>query len=107
MTMTRDARQTIVERVRRDPHFARALLDESATLFLNGEPEAARLALRDLVNATVGFEELAVATGRPAKSLHRMLSRRGNPTMDNLATIIGAVRRKLGVDIRAHAVRAA
>jgi hypothetical protein len=26
---------------------------------LNGEPEAARLPLRDLVNATVGFEALA------------------------------------------------
>jgi hypothetical protein len=51
-------------------------LDESATLFLNGEPEAARLLLRDLVNATVGFEALAEMTDKPAKRLHRMLSER-------------------------------
>ena len=53
MALTRDFKQTVVERVRRDPKFARALLDEAATLFLNGEPETARLLLRDLVNATL------------------------------------------------------
>jgi len=35
---------------------ATALLDETISLFLNGEPETARLILRDLVNATIGFE---------------------------------------------------
>ncbi len=76
-------------------------------LFLNGEPDTARLILRDLVNATVGFEKLAAATGKPAKSLHRMLSKDGNPTMDNLAAILSVVRRKLGVEIQARAVKAA
>jgi hypothetical protein len=32
----------------------------------------ARLVLRDLVNATVGFDALAAETEKPAKSLHRM-----------------------------------
>jgi DNA-binding phage protein len=107
MALTRRFRQTLVERVQRDPEFARALLDEAATLFLNGEPHTARLILRDLVNATVGFEELAVETAKPAKSLHRMLSKQGNPTMDNLAAILGAVRRRLGVQIQVRAVKAA
>jgi DNA-binding phage protein len=57
--------------------------------------------LRDLVNASVGFERLAVLTGKPSKSLHRMLSERGNPSMDNLAAIFNAVRRKLKVGITA------
>ncbi len=107
MTLTRDFRQTIAERLRREPDFAKALFDEAATLFLNGEPDTARLILRDLVNATVGFERLAQETGKPAKSLHRMLSKRGNPTMDNLAAILGVLRKKLGVEIEAHAVEAA
>jgi DNA-binding phage protein len=107
MPLTRDFKQTVVERVRRDPAFARALLDEAATLFLNGEPHTARLILRDLVNATVGFEELAAETAKPAKSLHRMLSERGNPSMDNLASILRVLRKKLGVDLQAHAVKAA
>ena len=58
--------------------------------------------LRDLVNATVGFEELAVEVEKSSKSLHRMLSARGNPTMDNLTKIIGSLRNKLGLDIDVH-----
>jgi DNA-binding phage protein len=107
MALTRDFKRTVIERVQRDPEFARALLDEAATLFLNGEADTARLVLRDLVNATVGFEVLARETAKPAKSLHRMLSKNGNPTMDNLAAILGVVRKRLGVDLQARTVEAA
>ncbi|HUF64860.1 MAG TPA: hypothetical protein VMM17_02695 [Gemmatimonadaceae bacterium] len=107
MALTRDFKQTVAERVERDPAFVRALLDEAATLFLNGEPETARMMLRDLVNATVGFERLASLSEKPAKSLHRMLSINGNPSMDNLATIFGVLRRALKVEIKVHAVEAA
>ena len=107
MALTRDFRQTISERMARQPKFARALLGEAAALLLNGEPESARRILRDIVNATIGFEGLAKDTGRPSKSLHRMLSSQGNPSMDNLSAIFGAVRRQLGVQIEARAVNAA
>ncbi|MGQ0814824.1 MAG: helix-turn-helix domain-containing transcriptional regulator [Gemmatimonadota bacterium] len=107
MALTRDFRQTVAARVERDPAFARAMLVEAATLFLNGEPETARMMLRDLVNATVGFERLADLTDKPAKSLHRMLSLNGNPSMDNLATIFDVLRSALKVDIEVHAVEAA
>ena len=107
MALTRHFKQTIVERVRREPALGRHLLDEAATLFLNGEPQPARVMLRDLVNATLGFERLASATATPAKSLHRMLSARGNPSMDKLAAIFGAVRQPLGVQIKVRAVKAA
>ena len=48
MALTRDFKKTVVARVERDPAFAKALLDEAATLFLSGEPETARLILRNL-----------------------------------------------------------
>lgn len=104
MAITRNFKQTVIERVERDPDFAKALLDEAATLFLSGEPETARLILRDLVNATLGFEQLAVLTDKPSKSLHRMLSPKGNPSMDNLAAIFVAVREQLKVGLEVHAV---
>lgn len=107
MALTRKFKQTILERAKRDPAFAKALLDEAATLFLNGEPDTARLVLRDLVNATVGFEKLGAETAKPAKSLHRMLSKTGNPSMDNLAAIISVLRHELGVEIDARTVEAA
>lgn len=104
MALTKDFKLTVLERVDRDPAFAKALLDEAATLFLSGEAETARLILRDLVNATLGFEELAEVTDKPSKSLHRMLSSKGNPSMDNLAAIFGAVQRSLGVGLEVHTI---
>jgi DNA-binding phage protein len=107
MALTRDFKQTVVQRVQRDPAFAKALLDEAATLFLTGDPETARMILRDLVNATLGFETLSAMTDTPAKSLHRMLSQKGNPSMDNLSAIFDAVRTKLRVGIKVRTVKAA
>lgn len=107
MILTHDFKQTVVARIERDPDFAKALLDESATLFLNGEPDAARLILRGLVNATVGFERLAELTQKPSKSLHRMLSPKGNPSMDNLAAIFSAIRNWLKVTFDVRVVEAA
>ena len=57
------------------------------------------LFLRDLVNATLGFEELALKTKKTSKSLHRMLSGKGNPTMDNLARVFAVLKETLKVDI--------
>ena len=99
MVLTRDFKETINVRVQRDPEFAIALLDEAISLFLNGEPETARLILRDIVNATIGFEKLAIETSKPSKSLHRMLSAKGNPTMDNLTAIFNVLRKNMNVNI--------
>ena len=97
MSSTRDYTETIHECIREEPAFATGLLEEALSLFLNNEPDVTRLLLRDLVNATLGFERLADEVGRPSKSLHRMLSAKGNPTMNNLAAIISALRRELDV----------
>ena len=100
MALTRDFKETVNKRAQNDPEFAAALLDEAVALFLNGEPEVARLVLRDLVNATIGFEKLANETSKPSKSLHRMLSAKGNPTMDNLNAIFNVLREKLQIKLR-------
>lgn len=105
MAITRDYKETIRERVQHDETFATGLLDESVSLFLNGEPDLARLVLRDLVNATIGFEELATEVEKPSKSLHRMLSAKGNPTMDNLTKIFSALRHQLRVDFEVRTVQ--
>lgn len=59
MVLTRSFKKTVVARIERDPAFAKALLDEAATLFLSDEPETAGAIFRELVNATLGFEQLA------------------------------------------------
>jgi DNA-binding phage protein len=105
MALTREFKKTAAARARREPAFAQALLDESATLFLNGEPDEARLVLRELINSTIGFEALAELTSKPSKSLHRMLSRDGNPSMDNLSGIFGVLRRRLKLRLEGSASR--
>lgn len=106
MALTREFKETVAARVQTDPAFARALLGEAITLFLDGEPDSAKLVLRDLVNATVGFEALAEEIHKPAKSLHRMLSASGNPTMSNISAVFAAVKRALRVEVRAQVVAA-
>ncbi len=106
MALTRDFKETVAARVRNDPAFAQALLDEAITLFVNGEPESAKLILRDLVNATVGFEALADEIHKPAKGLHRMLSKSGNPTMSNISAVFAAIKRALKVEVRTQVVMA-
>ena len=106
MALTRNFSTTISIQRQGDPEFARALLDEAIALFIYGEPGIARLVLRDLVNATVGFESLAQEVHKPAKSLHRMLSATGNPTMSNISAIFAAIKKMLRVEIRTRVVTA-
>jgi DNA-binding phage protein len=96
---------SVVDRAHREPAFAKEMLNEAGTALLNGEPEVARMILRDLVNATLGFEALAAILGKPSKSLHRMLSPRGNPNLDNLAAVFGALAKLLKVGLEARAVK--
>ena len=98
--LTRDSRETVQNRIKQDREFAISLLDEAISLLLNGESKVSRLLLRDLVNATIGFETLSSITQKPSKSLHRMLSANGNPTMDNLIVILHALRQQLNVEIK-------
>lgn len=106
MALTRDFKETISLRVQNDPAFAHSILDEAVNLFLNGEPETAKRLLRELVNATIGFEALANQIHKPAKSLHRMLSASGNPTMNNLSAVLAALKQTLDVEIRTQTVPA-
>lgn len=106
MALTRDFKETVKARVERDPEFARVLLDEAVNLFLSGEPDTAKVILRDLVNATLGFESLATEVHKPSKSLHRMLSASGNPTIQNFSAIIAALKKALRVEIRTTVIPA-
>ena len=94
--ITRPCRETVLARIKRDPKFACALYTEAMNAIREGETEEGLSMLRDLVHAEITFKELSKQTGFDEKSLHRMLSRRGNPTSRTLAKIIAAIREDLG-----------
>jgi hypothetical protein len=78
MALTRDFRETVQARAGRDPAFREALFEEAVQTLLAGDIDAGRAAMRDYINATIGFEKLGAALGRPQKSLMRMFGRSGN-----------------------------
>ncbi|MBI1739875.1 MAG: transcriptional regulator [Acidobacteriales bacterium] len=94
MALTRDFKETIQTRVRRDPAFRKELLREGVESFLSGDVETGKTVLRDYINATIGFAELAEATQHSTKSLMRMLGPSGNPQARNLFEIVEYLQRK-------------
>ena len=86
--LTRHFKETIRARVERDPKFRRELLREGVEALLGGDVDTAKTILRDYINATLGFTDLAKATQTPSKSLMRMFGPAGNPRATNLFEII-------------------
>lgn len=103
MALTRQFKETVTARVQRDARFREALSTEAINAYLAGETAVGKAMLRDLVNATVAFEELATAIKKPSKSLHRMLAPRGNPSTENVFGIIRALQKKAHVKLRVTA----
>jgi DNA-binding phage protein len=97
MALTREYKQTVLARIKRDPKFAQALYAEAVNAFLEGETDEGLSILRDLVHASTTFKKLSKQTGLGEKALHRMLSRRGNPTTRNLFSVTKVIRKDLGV----------
>ena len=103
MALTRDFKETILARAQRDARFRQELFTEAINAYLAGDTVSGKAILRDLVNATIGFEGLAAAVKKPSKSLHRMLAPRGNPSTANFFEIVRALQKKTRVKLRVTA----
>ena len=100
MALTRDFKETIQARVKKDPEFRESLFREAVDSFLSGDVETGKTILRDYIKATVGFKELSKATRKSPKSLMRMLSRDGNPRAHNLFSVVAYLQKKSGFQLR-------
>lgn len=105
MPLTRSFKETVRARVESDPAFRDALLAEGVEALLSGDLDTGKAVLRDYINATIGFERLADATGTPPKSLMRMFGPRGNPNARNLFAVIGHLQRSSGVNLHVQTGR--
>jgi hypothetical protein len=94
MPLTKDFKETVRERARKDRRFRQALLSEAADCFLAGDVATGKTVLRDYVHATIGFDELGRATKKSSKSLLRMLGPSGNPQASNLFAIFEYLQKK-------------
>jgi DNA-binding phage protein len=99
MALTREFRATLQNRAQRDEAFRHAMLKEGIDTMLAGDVSTGKAILRDYINASVGFNNLAEETSIPAKSLMRMLSPKGNPRADNLFQIIHHLQIREGIHL--------
>lgn len=93
-------------RVRRDPEFARALLQEAVQALLADDLAVARSLIRDVIKGTIGYAKLSRLTGTPEKSLVRMFGATGNPTATNLFAVLTHLQHHSGIQFQVEAVRA-
>jgi len=105
MALTREYRETVAERLRNDQRFTAALFAEALTALTEGDKTTTLSIFRDLVHAHISFKRLAEETGFDEKTLHRMLSKRGNPTMENLSCLIHQIEGDLGLATNIEAQR--
>src|SRR5882762_11202566 len=107
MALTRDFRETVQADMKRDPAFRRGLSSAALRSLLSGEVTLGKELLRDYINATVGFPELAAHTKIHVKTLHQMFGPSGNPTANNLFEIVAYLQRSEGVRFEVRSTRAA
>ena len=107
MPTTRKFRTTIVSRADVDPEFRREMLTEAVNELLAGNLAAGKAMLRDYINATITFQQLAKKLKKSDKSIHRMLGPRGNPRAENIIEIIKILQAYEHVKLRVKAQKAA
>ncbi len=103
MGLTKSFRETVYRRAQRDAAFRKALLTEAVNAYLSGDEATGKAVLRDMINATVGFEHLAADLQKPSKSLHRMLGPGGNPSTANFFAILQVLQKRTGVTLKVKA----
>lgn len=106
MALTRSFKDLVQRRAATDAAFAENLLREGVDALLGGDIETGKAILRDYINATVGFAEVAESTHIPPKSLMRMLGPNGNPRATNLLEIVSFLQDREGVKLKVKAQRA-
>ncbi|MCY4548306.1 MAG: transcriptional regulator [Defluviicoccus sp.] len=105
MSLTRDFKETIKGRIDRDPAFREELLKEGVERLLSGDVDTGKTILRDYINATMGFRELGILTGKSPKSLMRMFGPDGNPQARNLFEVIGCLQDRERLRLKVETVR--
>ena len=88
MPLTRDFRETVLERAKSDLAFRGELIIEATNAFLMDDMETGKALLLDYLNATKSIAETARELEINEKSLRRMLGPKGNPTLKNFLSLL-------------------
>ncbi len=102
--LRRYGEKTLPDIARRDPNVRKRLLVSSVRFFLDGDVEVGKAALRDYIDARIGYKGLSELTGLPSESLKAMFSRNSNPEVQDLFEVIRKMYRREGIKLEVEAV---
>jgi len=105
MGQTRSAKVTILQRAKSSPEFRAALLGEALELIAENDVATAKSLIRDYVLSSIGFEALAKEIGKKPESIKRMLSVKGNPTINNMAALLSSLKQYEGIQLHVETTR--
>lgn len=83
MALTREFKDTVLE-LCKDPEYRKGLLLEALVSYLEGDVVVGNSMLRDYLNGTQAFQEVARDMQMQEAGLRRMVSPKGNATAKNL-----------------------
>lgn len=104
MTMTKykmsaPYREYLLEELKADPEFAVLYLRDGFASLCNPEERAVgMMAIRDVAQAYGGLAKIAQDAGISREALYRALSPKGNPTLNTLLAVLGAVGMRLSIE---------
>ena len=95
-------RELVQERAANDAKFRTAFLTETIDAMLSGEPEVAKIMLRDYINATITFPGLAEGMKRPAETIQRMFAPKGSLRLGEFSKIMKILQSNANIKIQLH-----
>ena len=97
-TMTLDSvRERVKSRIRNDEAFGDAIFTEAIEVLLANDMATAKSVLFDFIEATIGFEELAIQSGITADSLRDMFGPTGDPRAGDLFRVLSLLQQHQGI----------
>jgi hypothetical protein len=97
-TMTMDSlRERVKTRIRTDNAFGDAIFTEAIEVLLANDMPTAKSVLFDFIDATIGFEDLAVQSEMPSERLRDMFSPSGDPSAGELFRVLAILQQHQGI----------
>lgn len=90
-------RERVKSRIRSDDAFGDAIFTEAIEVLLANDMATAKSVLFDFIDATIGFEELAVQSGMTPAALRDMFGPSGDPRAGDLFRVLSILQQHQGI----------
>lgn len=90
-------RERVKTRIRSDDAFGYALLSEAIEVLLANDMPTAKSVLYDYIDATIGFEDLALQSGIDAAMLRGMFGPASDPRAGDLFRVLSLLQQHQGI----------